>query len=404
MFGWEFPPFNSGGLGMACLGLTRALSARGLEITFVMPSAVDVKSSSMRFRFADEERVSMRVIESEITDPYGGGIDSTYFDKFGIKRRFYGNNLFEKVRAYTEAAARIAEEEEFDVIYAHDWLSFGAGMEAKRISGKKLITHVHATEFDRCGGSSSVNAFVYDIEKRGLESADTIVAVSDLTKRMVVEKYGIPADKVVVVHNGIDATTAPESDNGLKRLRMLKQEGYKVVLFLGRITIQKGPDYFVRAAKRVIDINPKVMFVLSGSGDMEKSMMQLAADLGIADHVLFTGFLRGPDIYDAYAAADLFVMPSVSEPFGIVPLEAMLQGTPVIISKQSGVAEVVRHALKIDFWDIDEMANKILSVVGHDVLHQTLSENGKAEVTKITWDLAAQKIDSLIHQRGLAAA
>jgi glycosyltransferase involved in cell wall biosynthesis len=292
--------------------------------------------------------------------------------------------------------AEIAKEEDFDIIYAHDWLSFGAGVEAKYATGKPLIVHVHATEFDRCGGPN-VNQHVYNVEKWGMMEADRVIAVSELTRQIIIKEYGISPDKVRVVHNGIDDSTKP-SGAGWKRMRSLKQSGYKIVLFLGRITIQKGPDYFVRAAKRVLERNPKVMFVVSGSGDMEESMMKLAADLQISQNVLFTGFLSGGDRHEMYTSSDLFVMPSISEPFGITPLEAMKLGTPVLISKQSGVSEIVQHAMKIDFWDVDEMANKILAVVGYPGLKETLSDYAREEADKITWADAAKKVDGIVRE------
>ena len=401
MFGWEFPPFNSGGLGVACLGLTRALSDRGAEITFVMPRTLDVKSPWARIIFADGKSILTRSVNS-ILSPYLTSRSYAYARKRVAGARdggdIYGHDLMSEVMRYAAMGGEIAKEEEFDIIYAHDWLSFGAGIEAKRVSGKPLVAHVHATEFDRCGGPLGINRDVYEIEKAGMEAADVVIAVSQLTKNIIVNNYGIPADKVRVVYNGIDATTAPSSNNGLPRLRALKASGNALVLFLGRVTLQKGPDYFIRAAKRVLERNPKVMFILSGSGDMDTHVMELTAQLGIADHVMFTGFLKGPESAEVYSAADLFVMPSVSEPFGITPLEAMRLGTPVLISKQSGVSEIVKHALKADFWDVDEMANQILAVVGFPGLRQTLSSNGCEEAETITWAEAAQKLDGIAHE------
>jgi len=401
MFGWEFPPYNSGGLGVACLGLTRALSARGAEITFVMPKTLDLKSPWARIIFADGKSVLTRSVNT-ILSPYLTSRSYAYARKrvagAGGDSDIYGHDLMSEVMRYAAMGGEIAKEEEFDVIYAHDWLSFGAGIEAKRVSGKPLVAHVHATEFDRCGGPLGVNHDVYEIEKAGMEAADVVIAVSQLTKNIIVNNYGIPEGKVRVVYNGIDATTAPTGGNGLPRLRALKASGNALVLFLGRVTLQKGPDYFIRAAKRVLEHNPKVMFILSGSGDMDQKVMELAASLGIADHVIFTGFLKGPESAEVYAAADLFVMPSVSEPFGITPLEAMRLGTPVLISKQSGVSEIVKNALKADFWDVDEMANQILAVVGFPGLRQTLSTNGTQEAETITWAEAAQKLDGIVHE------
>jgi glycogen(starch) synthase len=392
MFGWEFPPFNSGGLGVACLGLTRALTERGADVIFVMPRKLDIKSPWARIVFADENGMSIHAVNSALK-PY---ITSSQYPKEhdGI----YSSDLLQEVMRYAAAGAAIAKQEQFDIIYAHDWLSFGAGIEAKRATGKPLIVHVHATEFDRCGGGSGINRDVYELEKRGMEEADQVIAVSELTKKIIVDEYGIPEGKVRVVYNGIDETTAPSGSAELPRLRTLKAQGYAIVLFLGRLTLQKGPDYFIRAAKRVLDHNPKVIFVLSGSGDMEHSALELAARLGIADRVLFTGFLQGPERHEMYMTADLFIMPSVSEPFGITSLEAMRLGTPTIISKQSGVAEIVRHALKVDFWDVDEMANKILAVVGFHGLRQTLSANAISEAEHITWAQAAERVDGIVHE------
>jgi glycogen(starch) synthase len=262
--------------------------------------------------------------------------------------------------------------------------------------------HVHATEFDRCGGPLGINKDVYEIEKEGMEMADRIIAVSQFTKDIIVRHYGIPEGKVKVVHNGIDEVTEPQGAMRRLRLASLKASGYSIVLFLGRITLQKGPDYFLRAAKSVLTREPKVVFLLSGSGDMEREMMDLAASLGISDRVLFTGFLTGPDRHEVYAAADLFIMPSVSEPFGITALEAMKTGAPVLVSKQSGVAEAVNHALKADFWDVDEMTNKILSVIKHKGLRQSLSENGRREVAGLTWEDAAGKVENVMQETLMA--
>lgn len=391
MFGWEFPPYNSGGLGVACLGLTRALSELGLEVLFVMPKKLDIKAPWARMIFADVEGVSARFVNANLMTYVTG---RSYSGGGGI----YGDDLISEVRRYAALGGVIAREEKFDVIYAHDWLSFGAGVEAKRMTGKPLIVHVHATEFDRCGGPLGVNPDVYEIEKEGMEAADCVIAVSEMTKNIIVRHYGIPAGKVRVVYNGIDETTAPSAGSSLPRLRVLKDSGYRLVLFLGRVTLQKGPDYFLRAAKRVLERNPNVLFILSGSGDMEQQIMHLAAELGIGGHVFFTGFLNGAERHEVYDAADLFVMPSVSEPFGITALEAMKLGTPVLMSKQSGVAEVVRHALKVDFWDVDEMAGKILSVVGYPGLREALAANAKDEAERLTWTQAAQKVGGIVHE------
>lgn len=391
MFGWEFPPYNSGGLGTACFGLSRALVSEGIGVTFVLPKKISVSSGVMKIIFADAaSKIKFRTIDSLLT-PY------VTSDRYGILRSFsgtgiYGRGLFDEVFRYAVRAREVASEENFDIIHAHDWLSFPAGMEAKRVSGKPLIVHVHATEFDRTGGNG-INQNVYEIEKAGMETADGVIAVSEFTKEIICRHYGIPPEKIRVVHNAIEIGDyngcCRGSDPG--SISKLKSDGSKIVIFVGRITLQKGPDYFIRAAKTVLGYIPNVYFVIAGSGDMEGQMVQEAARLGISDKVIFTGFLRGEELNEVYRSADLFVMPSVSEPFGITPLESLINGTPVLISKQSGVSEVIRHALKTDFWDVDEMANKIIAVLNHPPLRQTLQEGGCGDVYRISWRDAAEK-------------
>ncbi|MDZ4240858.1 MAG: glycosyltransferase family 4 protein [Patescibacteria group bacterium] len=392
MFGWEFPPHNSGGLGVACYGLSKALAQSGSKVTFVLPKRLkDTTSRFARIIFGDVETpdIVFHNIPS-LLSPYTNP-DSYKKERAFIDNAFYGDTLFEEVRRYAIRAREIARKEQFDVIHAHDWLSFLAGMEAKKVSGKPLIVHVHATEFDRTGGRS-VNQFVYDVEREGMHAADRVIAVSNYTKDIIVKRYGVPEEKVEVVHNGIDIDEYLSQHVGEEnRIAKLKESGNKIVLFVGRITIQKGPDYFVAAAKKVLEYYPKVTFIISGSGDMEGQIMNQAAFLGISDKVLFAGFLRNDELVQAYKAADLYLMPSVSEPFGITPLEAIASGTPVIISRQSGVSEVLKHALKVDFWDVDEMANKIVCVLTHESLKSCLSENGFQEIIKHTWKQAAEK-------------
>jgi len=400
MFGWEFPPFNSGGLGVACLGLTRAMAEIGYDVAFVMPKKLNVGAEFARFVFADQATggaITERPIDV-LLSPYVTSKQYLRERRHLMESAIYGTDLFSEVMRYAAKGAAVAEQESFDVIYAHDWLSFAPAIEAKRASGKPLIVHVHATEYDRCGGSQGVNPYVYGIERDGMEAADVVIAVSTLTRDIIIHQYGIAPEKVRVVYNGIDDTTAPSGGTGLMRLRALKASGNKLILFLGRITLQKGPDYFLRAAARVVAHNPKVIFIVAGSGDMEDGAMRLAAELGIADKVIFTGFLTGADRHEMYESADLFVMPSVSEPFGIVPLEAMRAGTPVLISKQSGVSEVVHHALKADFWDVDEMANQIVSIVAHPALAETVTEHASTEVAGLTWRRAASSVDNIIRE------
>ena len=385
MFGWEFPPHNSGGLGTACFGLTRALANRQIDVLFVLPKKVGVTASFMSILFADTRKIKFLEVESSLK-PYVTS-EGYVRERDKIISDIYGNTLLQEVRRYALRAREIAQKESFDVIHAHDWLSFLAGVEAKKISGKPLILHMHATEFDRTGGQG-VNQDVYDIERMSMEYADGIIAVSNFTKEKIIKHYGIPAEKIEVVHNGIDECDYANIPDSLSELN---RNGQKIVLFAGRITIQKGPEYFIRAAKRVLEHNPNVLFLVAGSGDMERQMMLEAAHLGISNNVMFVGFLRGDDLSAVYRTADLFVMPSVSEPFGITPLESIIAGAPVLISKQSGVSEVLTHALKTDFWDTDDMANKILGVVSHRSLWQTLWGNSREEVKKITWDAASKK-------------
>lgn len=395
MLGWEFPPYNSGGLGVACLGLANALVDRNIDITFVLPKKLGAYHDKIRMLFANVPNISFEGVDTALT-PY---ITSRGYELSKLRDEYnlYGATLFEETARYATLIRGIAQRESFDVIHAHDWLSILAGLEAKRVSGKPLIIHVHATSFDQSGGGN-VDSRVYGIEKRGMEAADMIITVSQFTKDIVEKKYGIDPAKVRVVHNGV-LPDPSEEESRKDHILALKEAGYKIVLFLGRITIQKGPDYFLRAAQKALQFEPKTVFVMSGSGDMEAQMIREAAGLGISDKVFFSGFTRGPERRCLLRSADLFIMPSVSEPFGLVPLEALLEGdTPVIISKQSGVSEVLKNALKVDFWDVDEMANKIVAVLRHEPLARQLTHLGKSEAEGVTWEKAAEKCVALYHE------
>ena len=419
MFGWEFPPHISGGLGTASYGLTRGLAKNGVEVHFVVPKAygdederfvrvvnasdVDALYSGGDFTNDLWKRVQFIEIDSNLVpyasreeferpgetavahrhaknqeggDPYGEGSD------FSGK---YGNNLMEEVSRYAMVAAEVARQKEgqFDVIHAHDWLTYYAGIAAKEVSGKPLVVHMHATEFDRSG--ESVNKVVYDIARAGMQAADMVIAVSNLTRKIVIDKYGIDPHKVVTVHNAVRFAEkeAAEVERGLDD---------KIVTFLGRITYQKGPDYFVEAAAKVLKRTKNVRFVMAGSGDMINHVIRRVAKLGIADRFHFTGFLRGNDVQKMFALSDVYVMPSVSEPFGISPLEAMKSNVPVIISKQSGVAEVLDYALKVDYWDVDAMADAIYALITYPALAQMFTSKGHDEVTGLKWDNAAAKV------------
>jgi glycogen(starch) synthase len=376
MFGWELPPCNSGGLGVACYGLSRALAQQNIDITFVLPQKSVVKVDFMKIVFADLENIVWPLLS-----PY----DTNWI--------IHGNmpqDLINAVLLYAARAESLAKKHHCDLIHAHDWLCFPAGITASRTTHVPLVTHVHATEFDRSGGLS-VNPAVFNLEKNGLDYSSAVIAISNFTGRLLSGRYGTPSHKLHIVHNGIDSSLYPDDETSGDLLLPLKEAGYKIVLYVGRLTLQKGPDYFLKAAELVLRYNPKTVFLVAGSGDMEGQMIQQVAQMGISDKVLFTGFLRDELLNQVYRSADLFVMPSVSEPFGLTALESVANGTPAIISKQSGVSEVLSHVLKVDFWDTEEMANQILSVLKYAPLPKTMSTNGKKEVKKVSWKAAAAK-------------
>ena len=388
MFGWEFPPNNRGGLGTACYGLTKGLSNNGVDVTFVMPKGNSehnhINVVTTNDLYIGNKKIKMKYVDSLLS---GYMTENEYEDSFkklvfsnSDSGELYGENLFEEVRKYAEKAGIIAAFEDFDVIHCHDWMTFQAGINAKRTSGKPLVVHIHATDFDRTGGNP--NQAVYDIEREGMHAADKIIAVSNYTKNMVVEHYAVSPDKIEVVHNAVIRTKKPKS-------RFRKQDN--VVLFLGRLTMQKGPDYFLEAAYKVSKLVPDTKFVIAGKGEMYRNMVDRVAELGLAKNVLFTGHLKGEEVDEAYRMASLYVMPSVSEPFGITPLEALKNDTPVLISRQSGVSEVLNNALKTDFWDVDDMTNKIVGVLKYNPLHSSLVENGTRELNNLSWDKSAAK-------------
>ncbi len=304
----------------------------------------------------------------------------------------YAGDIIAESQRYAELCHRLTRREHFDVIHAHDWITYPAGMAIAGASGKPLVVHVHSTEFDRSG--ESIHTQIYDIERRGMHAAARVVCVSHLTRKICEHRYGVPHDKITVVYNGIEH----DEDQPVVPPEVTIQRGDKIVLFLGRLTMQKGPEYFLGAARKVLDKFDRVKFIVAGSGDMASRTIQLAAEMGIGHKVLFTGFLRGKDVERVFRMADVYVMPSVSEPFGIAPLEAIRHDVPVIISKNSGVAEVIRHALKVDFWDTDEMANKIIAVLRHPPLGRTLREQADFEIRQLTWDGAAAKCTHVYRQ------
>ena len=414
MFGWEFPPHITGGLGTACFGLTKGLVKHGVEVIFVVPKAFGdetkdgfrlVNASDVTLDFSkvntqeylekiqfmeigsnlvpylDPEEFELMVTQEKLT---GTTETHSVFSKQYSFSGKYGPNLMQEVSRYALVASSIAENNTFDVIHAHDWLTYPAGIAAKKISGKPLVVHVHATEFDRSG--ENVNQPVYDIERQGMTEADLVITVSNLTRQIVIEKYGIPAEKVITVHNAVEPVDRPEMDGVTKHVKE------KVVTFLGRVTYQKGPDYFVEAAHKILKRDSNVRFVMAGSGDLLNRMIRRVAQLKIATKFHFTGFLAGPEVDTMFAMSDVYVMPSVSEPFGISPLEAMRSNVPVVISKQSGVAEVLQHALKVDFWDIDALADAIYGILHYEGLSKMFIRYGKNEVDNLIWENAALNI------------
>jgi len=420
MFGWEFPPHISGGLGTACYGLTKGLSLNGVEVIFVMPKAsgdedqtytkivnasdVEVDTRHAEFYTRQTEtsfiQVNSRLVPYVGLDDYYNvvnQIDSGLIQESnGEKRKYifsggYGKNLMEEVNRYAEIATEIARNEEFDIIHAHDWLTYRAGIAAKRVSGKPLVVHIHATEYDR-SGENNRNDIVYNMEREGMSAADSVCAVSDLTRNIVIEKYGIDANKVYTLHNAV-----VPSDKKVQRDKFVKE---KIVTFLGRVTFQKGPDYFVETAKLVLEKDPNVRFVLAGDGDMMQHIITRVAELGISDRFHFTGFLRGDDIDKMFGMSDVYVMPSISEPFGISPLEAMRAKVPVVISKQSGVAEVLQHAIKVDFWDINATADAIYGLLHYPALSNLFSVKGAEEVDNLKWENVAKKL-KVIYEKTL---
>jgi len=394
MFGWEYPPHNSGGLGVACQGLARALVDKGIDLTFVLPKKADFGAENFKMVFASLPNIKVYAVNSFLM-PYMTQ-ESYRVGRKKQKSRVYANDLFSEVERYGLAAAKIARKVRGDVIHAHDWLSFGAGLAAKKAIKSSLVSHVHATEVDRTAGHP--NEFIYKKEYEGTSGADRVISVSQFTKNTLINNYGLLDSKIDVVHNGIDAGCYQLGASIPVGFKAYKKKGYKIVLYVGRITIMKGPDYFINAANIVLKHHPKTLFVVAGSGDMEGKMMELASEYGISDKVIFAGFLRGRELSEVFEAADLFVMPSVSEPFGLTPLESLLHDTPVLISKQSGVSEVLHHALKTDFWDVEDMADKILSVITYPSMRKELSKNGHHEAMLASWDEAADKCIQIYSQ------
>jgi glycosyltransferase involved in cell wall biosynthesis len=378
MFGWEFPPFKSGGLGTACYGLTKGLASNGVHVTFVMP--VTPEGAKAKFvKLLSASNIKVKKIDSLLTAYM---TSNSYEENYSNAKRkhVYGRDLFDEVARYSLRAVKIAREEEHDLIHAHDWMTYQAAINAKKISKKPLVVHLHATEFDRTGGNPDPR--ISHVEWQGLKEADKIITNSNYSKENIIKHYKINPDKINVVHWGIDE--APVKQHEVKK--------DKTVLFLGRVTLQKGPDYFIEVAKKVLDYEPSTRFIIAGDGDMLPKIIDRTAELELTDKVTFTGALAGEDVNKAFQTADLYVMPSVSEPFGLVALESLKNGTPIIISKTSGVSEVIKHALKVDFWDVDDMTGKIVAVLRHNALKEELAENGHQEAQKFNLEDPARKI------------
>jgi len=419
MFGWEFPPHIAGGLGTACYGMTKGLAANDVEVLFVMPSASgDEDESAVKIINASDVKVD--VVDHSVDEFLGkvqfvqvGSNMVPYMDpddfyriveaektctreefsiRYGQKYKFsgkYGSNLMEEVARYAMVGATIAKQYEgqFDVIHAHDWLTYLAGVAAKQVTGKPLVVHMHATSYDRAS-EDHIDTRVLDLETRGMQAADKVIAVSELTRNICINKYGIDPNKVVAVHNAVDFSgrTNIQVERGVKD---------KVVTFLGRVTYQKGPEYFIEAAAKIIKRCDNVRFVMAGSGDMLNKCIRHVARLGISDRFHFTGFLRGADVQKMFAISDVYIMPSISEPFGISPLEAMQTNVPSIISKQSGCAEILNYAIKTDFWDVDAMADAIYGLLNYPAMSALAARCGYDEVNALKWTAAAAKIKAV---------
>jgi len=421
MFGWEFPPHISGGLGTACYGLSRGLIHNDVEVLFVVPKMYgDEEGDNIRLISASEisfdtgekfyhellKKFTMIGVQALLI-PYvapeefarAHGTKFSRFDNpesgslaFPTRFEFSGKydvNLFNEVARYAVVAAKIATMFDFDVIHAHDWLTYPAAIAAREVSGKPFVAHVHATEFDRSG--DNINQEVYNLEKHGMMAADKIIAVSNFTRSIIINRYGIPPEKVVAVHNAV----MPVVDSNARQERFFNE---KLVTFLGRVTFQKGPDYFVEAAYKVLQKDDNVRFVMAGTGDMLPKIIKRVAQLRIASKFHFTGFLKGAEVERIFGLSDVYVMPSVSEPFGISPLEALRSSVPVIISRQSGVAEILRHSLKVDFWDVDAIADRIYALLHYQGITKMFVKYGKAEVEKLKWDDAAAKVKGIYQE------
>ncbi len=379
MLGWELPPYNSGGLGVACYHMAKALAYRGTKIDFVVPHKASYPDINfMKVRCATD---------IPLFDFGSGAYSSEDIDNSPA------NNMRQIQKKYIKYVEKLVTKTKPDVIHAHDWLTMEAGTRAKALTGAPLIVHVHATEFDRSGGDRG-NPLVHEIEYEGLVMADRIIAVSNITKDIIVSRYKIPADKIEVVHNGFDVMDLDDGyvydKRSYKYLEALKQEGYTIVATMTRFTVQKGLTHFIRAAARASEKYDKLAFLIAGDGEQKNELIELAADLGIADKIFFTGFVRGKQWRDTYSAADMFIMSSVSEPFGLTALEAAHHGNALSITYQSGVGEVLRSVFRYDFWDEDRLADQIVGVAASQALKSSMQQNVQEEYGSISWNDVAK--------------
>ncbi len=413
MFGWEFPPHILGGLGTASYGLTKGLSAQpDMDITFCLPKPwgdedqsfmkiIGMNNVPVVWRDVDWEYVKGRLegkmdpqLYYDLRDHIYADFNYCYTNDLGcidFSGR-YPDNLHEEINNYSIVAGVVARQQSFDIIHAHDWLTYPAGIHAKNVSGKPLVIHVHATDFDRSRGR--VNPTVYRIEKDGMDNADCIMCVSELTRQTVINHYHQNPAKCFAMHNAVYPLD-PALQEIVDQRKPKSERKEKIVTFLGRITMQKGPEYFVEAAALVLQRTRNIRFCMAGSGDMMAAMIELAAQRGIADRFHFPGFMKGKQVFEAFRDSDVYVMPSVSEPFGISPLEAMQSGVPSIISKQSGCAEILDKCIKVDYWDIQAMADAMYSICTNEALYDYLKEEGKKEVDEITWEKVGVRIRNL---------
>lgn len=422
MFGWEFPPNISGGLGTACYGIVKGLAkATNVHVTFVIPKSQgnELTAGNLKLLGADKVllnktpestenwsniqfvEVQSHLLPYSTPQSFSGDVTLSSNDRIvsegkNVKIRFsgkYGPDLFDEINNYAIVARTIASETRFDVIHAHDWLTFRAAIAAKMISGKPLVVHIHSTDFDRSGGA--INPDIYNIEKQGMEVADHIIAVSNKIKNRITEQYHISPSKITTIYNGIDQGNKAESK---------KRNKEKIVTFLGRITIQKGPEYFVDVARLVLKRMKNVHFVMAGDGELKNRILESSIRAGISDHFHFTGFLNGTEVSEMLSRSDVFIMPSVSEPFGIVPLEAMQANVPVIISIQSGVSELVQNVVKTDFWDVNAMADAVYGILKYKKLATTLIHDGGVEVNQLNWENPARQISDVYRKTLLTAS